>query len=482
MSKKKKGNKLIYKIIWSISFVVYAIFLTYIFILNMIPDKYLILIIVPTLIIYLVLMFFTFGKRIKKKIKIVSTVFLILFALIFGVGIKYVSTTVDFLNVIDDKLLQKASYYIMVLDDSKYKTLNDLKNKKIGLYSVGNSKDAFKKIDIKDNLKETEYTDVEEMLNDLIDKKIDAVLINDSIKNLISTEFSDLNINLRCIEEVSINIEKEDIVKIVDITNKKFNVYIAGGDAYGSIENVTNTDVNMIASIDPVNNKILLTSIPRDYYVNFPTFGPNAYDKLTHAGYYGIEESVKAVENLLDIDVNYYVKVNFSTIVGVIDAIDGVDVESDYNFIGHNYAYTTSYTYKVGNNHLGGEAALAFARERESFADGDVQRVKNQQKVITAVINKASSSTKIITNFSAILDSVKDNFTTNMDTKSINKFVKKQLNDMKGWTIESQNLVGTDLYTTESYTFPGTRLYVMQQKEESVNESKEKIKQFFKGE
>ena len=366
----------------------------------------------------------------------------------------------------------------MVLDDSKYESIDDLKNKKIGLYGVGNSKEAFKKIDNKINIEEIEYKDVEEMLNDLVDKKIESVLINDSIKNLIDTEFSDLNIKLRCIKEISINIEKEDIVKIVDITKKKFNVYIAGGDAYGSIENVTNTDVNMIASIDPVNNKILLTSIPRDYYVNFPSFGPNAYDKLTHAGYYGIEESVKSVENLLDIDINYYIKVNFSTVIGVIDAIDGVDVESDYSFC----VTTTGVCVKKGMNHLNGYQAMMFARERESFIDGDVQRVKNQQKVISAVISKASSSTKIITNFSEILDSVKENFSTNIDTKSINKFVKKQLNDMKGWTIETQNLVGTDLYTTETYSFPGTNLYVMQQKEESVNESKDKIKQFFKGE
>ena len=229
----------------------------------------------------------------------------------------------------------------------------------------------------------------------------------------------------------------------------------------------------MVATIDPVNRKILLTSIPRDYYVNLPSFGDDAYDKLTHAGYYGIEESVKAIENLLDIDINYYVKVNFSTIEGVINAIGGVDVYSDYSFDERAYGI---YHFNKGMNHLNGKQALAFARERKAFLDGDVQRVKNQQKVLTAIINKVTSSTTLVTNFSQILDSVGNSFLTNMETKSINRFIKMQLNDMRGWNIESQNLVGTDLYTKETYTYPNLQLYVMKQDKGSVDTAKEKIK------
>ena len=127
---------------------------------------------------------------------------------------------------------------------------------------------------------------------------------------------------------------------------------------------------------------------------------------------------------------------------------------------------------------MNGKEALAFARDRQSFIDGDIQRGKNQQKVISAVINKVTSSTAIITNFSGILDSVSLSLSTNMDTKSINKFIKMQLNDMRSWSIESNNLVGTDLYTIETYTFPGTSLYVMQQDEQSVTEAKFKIKEY----
>lgn len=284
-----------------------------------------------------------------------------------------------------------------------------------------------------------------------------------------------MKLKLKEIYKVYVSIEKTDIVKVVDITKKPFNIYVAGGDAYGSIDNVTNTDVNMIITVDPINRKVLLTSIPRDYYVNLPSFGDDAYDKLTHAGYYGIEESAKAIENLLDIDINYYVKVNFSTIEGVIDAIKGVDVYSDYSFNERAYGI---YHFNKGMNHLNGKQALAFARERKAFKDGDVQRVKNQQKVLTAIIDKVTSSTVLVTNFSQILDSVGNSFSTNLETKNINRFIKMQLNDMRGWDIESQNLVGTDLYTKNTYTYPNIELYVMKQDEKSINSAKEKIKKY----
>ena len=134
--------------------------------------------------------------------------------------------------------------------------------------------------------------------------------------------------------------------KITDAMIKKISER-AVSSPYGNltgdygIKNVTNTDVNMLVSIDPINNKILLTSIPRDYYVNLPSFGTNAYDKLTHAGYYGIEESVKTVENLLDVDINYYIKLNFTSLTKTVDTIGGITVDSKYSFTSQDgYKYT----------------------------------------------------------------------------------------------------------------------------------------------
>ena len=472
---RKTKNNIFFRMTAIISTIIFVIFGIMLYMLDMIPFKYLIIFYVVFILLYIYLLLTSLLKNIKNKIRISSFIFLLLFGTIFGFGIKYLNDTMDFVGIISKDLLQKEVYYLMSLEESKYEDVKDLNGSSIGIYSSKNSDDAVKLLDKKINTTIKEYKNVVELFEDLQDKKIDGILVNESTKNLLNTDLSDMNIKLREIYKVYVSIEKSDIVKVVDVTKKPFNIYIAGGDAYGSIDNVTNTDVNMVATIDPVNRKILLTSIPRDYYVNLPSFGDDAYDKLTHAGYYGIEESVKAVENLLDIDINYYVKINFSTVIGVIDAIQGVDVNSDYSFC----VTTTGVCVKKGVNHLTGYQAMMFARERESFQDGDVQRVKNQQKVIEAVINKFTSSTKLITNFSQILDSVGSSFSTNMSEKDINKFVKMQLSDMRGWTIDSQNLVGSDLYTYDTYTYPTLKLYVMKQDQESVDDAKKEIEKYF---
>ena len=477
--RKRSKNKGIwfFRTIAILSIIIFIVFGIMLYVLDMIPFKYLIIFYIVFGLLYLYLFITSFPKKIKNKFKISSCVFLILFATIFGVGIKYLNDTMDFVGVISKDLFQKEVYYVMTLGDSKYKDIKDLDGKSIGIYSSKNSTKASNELNKKIKNISKEYKNVVELFEDLQDNKIDAVLINESTKNLLDTDLADMELKLKEIYKVYVSIEKTDIVKVVDITKKPFNIYVAGGDAYGSIDNVTNTDVNMIITVDPINRKVLLTSIPRDYYVNLPSFGNDAYDKLTHAGYYGIEESVKAIENLLDIDINYYVKVNFSTIEGVIDAIKGVDVYSDYSF--NECAYGI-YHFNKGMNHLNGKQALAFARERKSFSDGDIQRVKNQQKVLTAIIDKVTSSTTLVTNFSQILDSVGNSFSTNMESKNINRFIKMQLNDMRSWSIESQNLVGTDFYTY-TYTYPNLQLYVMKQDENSIDVSKNKINKYLKG-
>lgn len=477
--RKRSKNKGIwfFRTIAILSIIIFIVFGIMLYVLDMIPFKYLIIFYIVFGLLYLYLFITSFPKKIKNKFKISSCVFLILFGTIFGVGIKYLNDTMDFVGVISKDLFQKEVYYVMTLENSKYKDIKDLEGKSIGIYSSKNSTKASNELNKKIKNISKEYKNVVELFEDLQDNKIDAVLINESTKNLLDTDLADMKLKLKEIYKVYVSIEKTDIVKVVDITKKPFNIYVAGGDAYGSIDNVTNTDVNMIITVDPINRKVLLTSIPRDYYVNLPSFGDDAYDKLTHAGYYGIEESAKTIENLLDIDINYYVKVNFSTIEGVIDAIKGVDVYSDYSF--NECAYGI-YHFNKGMNHLNGKQALAFARERKSFSDGDIQRVKNQQKVLTAIIDKVTSSTTLVTNFSQILDSVGNSFSTNMETKSINRFIKMQLNDMRGWSIESQNLVGTDLYTY-TYTYPNLQLYVMKQDENSIAMSKNKINKYLKG-
>ena len=480
MKKKRKKVRNICIFLSIISIILTIVFFVYLINLNMLPNKYLIILGIVIGIIYILMLLFIVPKKIKMPLKIISTlIMLIISGVLFYSGVVYVDKLIDFLDKIDNSMVQKETFYMLTLESSEINNINELKDKEIGYYASESSKEnnekAFKMLDTKITYSKKEYDDIEKLLEALNDKEVSAILVNESAYSLINTDLAYLEIKVKKIDTVSILVETLDIVKYVDVTNTPFNIYIAGGDAYGSIGYVTNTDVNMVATIDPVNNKILLTSIPRDYYVELP--GKGAKDKLTHAGYYGIETSVKAVEELLDIEVNYYAKVNFSTVEKVIDAIGGVDIYNESYFCAYG---CDGLCYNKGNIHLNGYFALMYARERHAFANGDVQRVKNQQKILTAVIKKMTSSTTLITNYAKILDSISDNFNTNLDNKSMAKLVKKQLNDMKGWTIETQNLTGSDLYTYNTYTYPNLKLYVMEQDNESVKNARNKIKEFTK--
>lgn len=471
--KNKKVLNIVSIIIGIISLILMLVFSYAIYKLNMIPGKFLIPAYILIFIIYTGLLLTVFLPKVKSKIKVISIVVLVLFGVIFGFADKYIFTTLNFMDILDRDVLQKERYDVYVLENSSYNKLEDLKGKKVGLYQSSNSEKAGSELKNKVNFEIIEYTDVEKMFESLNNDEINAIIISSSVKNLLDTELNDINVKIKSIYNFKISIEKNDIVKVVNVTNTPFNVYIAGGDGYGSIDYTFNTDVNMVATINPTTRKILLTSIPRDYYVNLVGQGPNAYDKLTHAGYYGIEESVKTVENLLDTDINYYVKINFSTIEGIVDAIGGVDVYSEYEFT----ASDGTYSYVKGYQHLDGKKALRFARERKSFATGDVQRVKNQQKVVEAMINKITSSTALISSYDRILDSVSENLDTNMPSKDISRLVKMQLNDMRGWTIESQNAVGTG-QMGPTYTFPTLNLYTMLPDKDSVNSLKLKINEY----
>lgn len=472
--KNKKVLNIVSIIIGIISLILMLVFSYAIYKLNMIPGKFLIPAYILIFIIYTGLLLTVFLPKVKSKIKVISIVVLVLFGVIFGFADKYIFTTLNFMDILDRDILQKERYDVYVLENSSYNKLEDLKGKKVGLYQSSNSEKAGSELKNKVNFEIIEYTDVEKMFESLNNDEINAIIISSSVKNLLDTELNDINVKIKSIYNFKISIEKNDIVKVVNVTNTPFNVYIAGGDGYGSIDYTFNTDVNMVATINPTTRKILLTSIPRDYYVNLVGQGPNAYDKLTHAGYYGIEESVKTVENLLDTDINYYVKINFSTIEGIVDAIGGIDVYSDFDFYEKAFG---KYHFTVGYNHLDGKQALAFARERKSFAAGDVQRVKNQQKVVEAIINKVTSSTALISSYDRILDTVSENLDTNMPSKDISRLVKMQLNDMRGWTIKSQNAVGTS-QMGPTYTFPTLNLYTMLPDEDSVNSLKAKINEY----
>ena len=294
------------------------------------------------------------------------------------------------------------------------------------------------------------------------------ILLENTYLEIAKEENEEFAKNTKVIYKFSIDIATKDLVKNVDITEKPFNIFIAGIDTYGKISSVSRSDVNMVVTVNPKTHKILLTSIPRDYYVYL--HGITSYkDKLTHAGIHGIDMSVKTVEDLLDCDINYYFKVNFSSLINIVDAIGGIEVDSPYTFT----TYDNKYTFKKGLNKLNGEKALYFVRERKAFSGGDRTRNQNQQLVLTAIINKVMSKT-LLTKYNSILDAVGDSFVTNLDNDSITKFIKKQIKNNDSWTIETYNLNGTDAFDY-TYSYKSAKSYVMQPDEESVQNAQNKI-------
>ncbi|MDO4177139.1 MAG: LCP family protein, partial [Bacillota bacterium] len=210
------------------------------------------------------------------------------------------------------------------------------------------------------------------------------------------------------LEAISKNsVENEEKAEILE---EPFNIYITGIDMWGDIDQVSRSDVNMIMTVNPKKKEILLTSMPRDSYVVLHSFGE--YDKLTHTGVWGVDETIQTVEDWLDTDINYYIRVDFSMLIDIVEAIDGIDVYSDYTF----KSSLRDYHYKKGWNHLGGWKALYFARERHAFEDEDQQRILNQQKVMKACIRKVTSSKTLLTHYTDLLDVVKDEMETNMSS------------------------------------------------------------------
>lgn len=365
-------------------------------------------------------------------------------------------------------------YSIIVLKTSKYDKLKDIKGLKVGYYqNTAGAKDANNKLKKEVEISLEEYTASNLLAQDLLNSTTNAIIVEDSIKNIIEEEIENFEKTTKVIYSFTIKVETKSTAKDVNVTKKPFAIYISGIDTYGEISSVSRSDVNIVMVVNPKTKQVLLVSIPRDYYVQLHgTTGVK--DKLTHAGIYGIDMSIKTLEDLLQMDINYYIKVNFTSVEDIIDALGGVEVYSEYTFISYS-----GYSFKKGYNSVNGKQALDFARTRKAFADGDRQRGKNQQALIAAMLKKATSKS-IITKYNSLLNSVNGKYQTNMSTKKMTSLIKMQLNDMSPWNVTSVSLKGID---SRNYTYTYYQiLYVMEPDEDSVNEAIEMIDKVISGE
>lgn len=255
-----------------------------------------------------------------------------------------------------------------------------------------------------------------------------------------------------------------------------FNIMITGIDVSGSIEEKGRSDVNMLVTVNPNTAQILMTSIPRDYQI-YLLDKEMSVDKLTHTGFYGVKTTKLAEENLLMTDINYYIKVNFTTVEKFIDAIGGIDVYSEYSFAPLN---NSAYYVQEGMNHMNGAQALAFARDRKSFSEGDNQRIKNQQEVVEAVIKKATSSTAMLVKYNDILTSLKDYFRMSISSSELKDLIKMQISDNPKWEFYKNSLSGQGKLMS-TYSTGSENVYVMLQDEESIQKAHGLIKAVMNG-
>ena len=254
------------------------------------------------------------------------------------------------------------------------------------------------------------------------------------------------------------------------ITKEPFVLYLSGVDNRGELTEKARSDVNILAVVNPTTKRVALINTPRDYYVDLA--GTDSKDKLTHAGLYGVETSMATLGNLYGIQVDHYIRIDFSGFISIIDAVGGVDVYSDQAFTSvGSPGYYDPTTFAEGWNHLDGKSALAFARERHAFASGDIQRGINQMKVIDAMANKLKSPT-VLMSFSKLMDAVSDCFVTSLSQEQISALVRMQLGDLASWDIESCSVTGSSGKSSQCYSAKGQSLYVMKPDENSVNEAK----------
>jgi len=297
----------------------------------------------------------------------------------------------------------------------------------------------------------------------------DIILVSHSGYKLIKSNIKGFKKNTEIIYKIKVKKRGDDTSKDVDVTKDSFNVLISGLDSWGKIDEGGLSDVNMVMTVNPQTRQILLTSIPRDSYIPLHSFG--AKDKLTHSGIYGQEETRKTIEDFLGIDINYTIRVNFSMLVDLINAIDGIDVYSDYAF----ESAITDWTYEEGWNHCTGKKALYFARERKAFSEGDMQRNKNQQKVLEATLKKVTSSKVIMTRYTKILDAVEDEMWTDMSNSDLRRLAKMQLRNMsKKWEIKKVNITGPT-GGAPCYSMGNQNLSCVFPTEESVEKAKSAI-------
>ena len=413
----------------------------------------------------------------KRKAKIFTMILLLVSVFVSSISLIGVHQFVSLANQLNaTSNYSSYSISVVVLADSEIGNVSELSS-----VTAPTKTDADNIKKLLDDIKTSQSKDltVEESSSylaaykSLLAGETKAIVLNSVFENLIEQEYPDHAKKIKKIytKELTKTVEAPKLSQ-----NKAFNIYISGIDTYGPISSVSRSDVNIIMTVNQETKKILLTTTPRDAYVPIADGGNNQNDKLTHAGIYGVDASIHTLENLYGIELNYYARLNFTSFLKLIDLLDGVDVYNDQEFT----SLHGNYHFPVGNVHLNSEQALGFVRERYSLTNGDGDRGRNQQKVISAIIQKLTSA-EALKNFDSIMQGLQDSVQTNMPPETMVSLVNAQLASGGKYSVITRDLKGTGRMDLPSYAMPDSNLYMLEVDPNSLETLKTEIKDIMEG-
>ena len=385
----------------------------------------------------------------------------------------YVGRTLSAVRAVANAEVERATVTFYTLEDNSAQTLEDLAEGSFGILAQldrTNTDATLQQVEQQHQLTLTtvEYANLTQLADALLNGEVDAIMLNEAYLPLYEDTpgYEDFASRLRQLSTQVV----EHVVETqpeTDNSDPIVNILISGSDTRNStIDSRGRSDVNILVSMNTQTHEILLLSTPRDYFVPLDVGVDNAYDKLTHAGIYGMDVLMGTLENLYGVQIDYYFRINFTGFVDVIDALGGIQVYSDYTFDARGAHF------EQGWNTVNGEEALKFARERYAFKEGDRQRGDNQMEVIKGVLNKAMNPS-VLASYPAILDSIQDCIDTSVPYDVLAALVRQQLSDNAQWTVESFSVNGSDAHST-TYSM-NQELYVMIPDESTVEEAKTKL-------
>ena len=483
MNSSKKTISIISKIIYLLNFIMSALFIYVIYTTKMVPDKYLYIIIGVLALLFIIHSIFIFKKKTKLWVLVLLDIFGLLLIVLEAFGYFKINEAIDFLNNNLGAKYETNVYNLVVNSESSYTKKEDIKGKDVYL-----AKDMDDMTDVEESLNRLVKVNVKyneegviKLLNSVENDPNMIILVNSGNYDAMVENTEGYEAKTRIIDTVIVKTRIENGETGIDVTKDPFLIYISGIDTRsGKMPSRSLSDVNIVMAVNPNTHKVLMIHVPRDYYVQVSgTTGLK--DKLTHSGAIGgVSLTMKTLDEILDINIKYYVRVNFNAVINLVDTLGGLTVNNDQSYGFRCYTDDRCYI-RPGENKLDGKCTLAFARERYAYKEGDKHRGENQEQIISLLIDKISSSKTILSNYSNLLKALNGTFESNITTDEMAKLINMQLDEMPSWTIETANLDGT---SAKAYTasYAAQELYVMIPNQESIDNAKVKLKEVLEGE